>query len=106
MSIEMVRCTSCRGTKKLAKLGGVVGDCNICDGTGKIKASDKPKMSQSGVVDCNENFNANNSGIIGHVANVVASEDVVVVVPEVVLDEPKTTEIVRKRAVFKRKKEA
>lgn len=47
MSDVLVRCTSCRGTKKLAKLGGVIGDCNLCDGTGKIKESEKPVMTQS-----------------------------------------------------------
>ena len=39
---ELVRCPSCRGSKKVAKLGGVIGDCNTCDGEGKIKACDKP----------------------------------------------------------------
>jgi uncharacterized NAD-dependent epimerase/dehydratase family protein len=39
---EMVRCPSCRGSKKVAKLGGVIGDCNTCEGKGQIKAVDKP----------------------------------------------------------------
>ncbi len=39
---ELVRCPSCRGAKKVAKLGGVIGECNTCNGEGKIKASDKP----------------------------------------------------------------
>lgn len=38
----MIRCVACRGSKVVAKLGGIHGDCNTCDGTGKIKASDKP----------------------------------------------------------------
>ena len=40
--MEMIRCPSCRGSKKVAKLGGVIGDCNTCEGKGQIKAVDKP----------------------------------------------------------------
>ena len=39
--IEMVRCPGCRGMKKVAKLGGIMGDCNQCQGKGQIKAVDK-----------------------------------------------------------------
>lgn len=39
--MEKVRCPSCRGAKKMAKLGGVIGECNTCDGEGKIDACDK-----------------------------------------------------------------
>lgn len=39
---ELIRCNACRGTKQVAKLGGIFGDCNTCNGTGKIKAIDKP----------------------------------------------------------------
>ncbi len=38
---DTVRCPSCRGAKKVPKLGGVIGECNTCDGEGKIKACDK-----------------------------------------------------------------
>ncbi len=38
---DTVRCPSCRGAKKVPKLGGVIGECNTCEGTGKIKACDK-----------------------------------------------------------------
>lgn len=40
--IDTVRCPSCRGAKKVPKLGGVIGECNTCNGDGKIKAIDKP----------------------------------------------------------------
>jgi hypothetical protein len=33
---DLKRCTNCRGMKKVAKLGGMIGDCNLCSGTGKI----------------------------------------------------------------------
>lgn len=39
---DMIRCTACRGSKIVAKLGGIAGDCSLCNGTGKIKAEDKP----------------------------------------------------------------
>jgi len=35
--IDTVRCTSCRGSKQVPKLGGIIGDCNTCQGTGKVK---------------------------------------------------------------------
>lgn len=37
-----VRCPACRGSKKVAKLGGMIGECNTCSGSGQINASDKP----------------------------------------------------------------
>ncbi len=40
---ESVRCPACRGSKKVPKLGGVIGDCNLCQGKGSILAVDKPK---------------------------------------------------------------
>ena len=38
----MIRCTSCKGSKKLYKLGGILGDCGLCNATGRIKECDKP----------------------------------------------------------------
>ena len=40
--MDDIRCPACRGAKKVAKLGGIIGECNTCKGTGKIKACDKP----------------------------------------------------------------
>lgn len=40
--MEMIRCPACRGAKKVAKLGGMIGDCNSCKGKGEIKECDKP----------------------------------------------------------------
>ncbi len=42
--MEEIRCPACRGSKKVAKLGGMIGDCNTCKGKGQIKACDKPIM--------------------------------------------------------------
>jgi hypothetical protein len=38
----LIRCPTCKGQKKLPKLGGVVGECDTCNATGKIKIKDKP----------------------------------------------------------------
>lgn len=38
---DIVRCPACRGSKKVAKLGGVIGECNTCKGTGTIEATAK-----------------------------------------------------------------
>ena len=40
--MQMIRCPACRGAKKVAKLGGMLGDCNTCIGKGEIKECDKP----------------------------------------------------------------
>jgi hypothetical protein len=48
---EKVRCPSCRGSKKVPKLGGVVGDCNTCNGEGQILAAHKVVIK---VVDVNQ----------------------------------------------------
>lgn len=40
---ETVRCPACRGSKKVAKLGGIIGDCNTCVGLGTIPVEDKPR---------------------------------------------------------------
>lgn len=41
--MNKVRCPNCRGMKQVAKLGGMMGDCNLCLGVGSIKAEHKPK---------------------------------------------------------------
>ena len=40
--VDMIRCPSCRGSKKVPKLGGMIGDCNTCKGKGEILESDRP----------------------------------------------------------------
>lgn len=40
--MNKMRCPSCRGAKKVPKLGGVIGDCNTCGGKGEINEIDKP----------------------------------------------------------------
>lgn len=40
---DKITCPTCRGAKVMLKLGGMTGDCNLCSGSGKIKACDLPK---------------------------------------------------------------
>jgi len=44
MTEQTVRCPSCRGAKKVPKLGGMIGECNTCVGVGKINVCDKVKI--------------------------------------------------------------
>jgi hypothetical protein len=39
---DTIRCPSCRGAKKVPKLGGMIGECNTCIGKGTILLADKP----------------------------------------------------------------
>ena len=39
---DSIRCPACRGSKKVPKLGGMIGECNTCTGKGTILAVDKP----------------------------------------------------------------
>lgn len=48
---ERIRCTSCRGSKQVAKLGGIMGECNACEGKGTILASDKPVVAVPEIVE-------------------------------------------------------
>jgi hypothetical protein len=49
--VEMVRCPACRGSKRVPKLGGMIGDCNTCNGNGLIKAVDKPVKVEAVIED-------------------------------------------------------
>ncbi len=92
--MEMVRCPACRGAKKVAKLGGVIGKCNMCSGDGRIKAADKPKLAP--VMEP-----VNSVDIIKQVADVTPVSVLDAVEVEVIADDVK---IDPKKAIFKRKK--
>lgn len=110
---DEIRCPACRGRKHVEKLGGIIGECNTCAGSGKIKACDKPIMIAP-VVD---SATLNIINAVGRVTpNQIDPLDAIhgsTVVDEhmVTIEEPKPSTIVRdlkaqgKRAVFKRKKE-
>lgn len=86
--MSKIRCPGCRGSKRVPKLGGIVGDCNTCVGTGHISAADKPvfvKVEPETVV---------TTDIIDSVAECVASSTV----------QDDTTKIDAKRVLYKRKR--
>lgn len=82
---DMIRCPACRGSKKVAKLGGIIGDCNMCDGDGRIATKEKAKPVVA-VVD------AEASELIKAVSEAIAAP-----IPEPV-------KVDAKRAIYKRKK--
>jgi DnaJ-class molecular chaperone len=85
---DLIRCPACRGAKKVPKLGGMIGECNTCEGSGKIKAVDKPKpVTVEPVIEVNEVIAA-----VSNVADIVQPEPVDI------------KAVAKKRAVFTRKK--
>ena len=88
--VELIRCTACRGTKKVAKLGGIVGDCNTCDGTGKIDIKDRPIL-------CMDTLDVTDIGLIDSVARVKPNA------VDEIESKPANDVIETKRKVFKRK---
>lgn len=92
-----VRCPACRGAQKVAKLGGMMGECNTCNGKGTILAVDKPVKVEITVEDvcAKELIDA-----VSDVTSVVALD--IPVVKEQPKDEPKF-KLEGKKAVFKHK---
>jgi len=43
---EFIRCQRCKGTKKIARIGGIVGECTACEGSGKMLASEKVAIAE------------------------------------------------------------
>ena len=97
---DTVRCPSCRGAKKIAKLGGIVGECNTCMGKGTILLKDKPVVLKVQALGAN-------AGIIGQVARCLPIEPMgrgSVVLDSKVDNVVKNEKVDGKRAVYKRKK--
>jgi len=42
-----VRCPNCRGMKQVYKLGGILGECDKCEGSGKILESELPQKVEA-----------------------------------------------------------
>jgi hypothetical protein len=98
MSEDLIRCPSCRGSKKVAKLGGMIGECNSCNGDGKIKQGDKPKLVEAvpevPVMD-----------LIAGVSRVVKEAPVEGNVPRAEIQKAvESIKVDPKRAIYKRKK--
>ena len=71
---DTVRCPACRGSKKVPKLGGMIGECNLCAGKGTILAADKAKTVIVEPV-------ASNTDIINAVAQAVPAQRIVKTAP-------------------------
>ena len=91
MTKELVRCPCCRGSKKVAKLGGIVGDCDHCDATGKVKPT--PKVIVDQIVD-------DTVSIVDAVSRVHHSADIIESLSEIIVDE--SAEEIGKRKIYKR----
>ena len=85
---DLIRCSACRGAKKVPKLGGMIGDCNTCKGLGQIKASDAHVMVKPQPVPVV-------TEIIKAVSDCVPASDALSVEPEIKIDPQK--------AIYKRK---
>jgi len=88
MSEDLIRCPSCRGSKKVAKLGGMIGECNSCNGDGKIKQGDKPVYTVPEVVIP-----------VADIMNAVSQ-----VQPVAKIEATPVVKVDPKRAIYKRKK--
>lgn len=87
---DTVRCPSCRGAKKVPKLGGIIGECNTCRGKGNILASDKPRPVIAPVVE--------------PVAEVIAAvADCITVTDTKPVANESDIKVDAKRAIYKRK---
>lgn len=110
--MDMIRCTACRGMKKVPKLGGMIGDCNLCEGTGRIIEGQRQNIASIAAPCANEIIKA-----VDRVTN-NADEQLMDGSEKIAgaqfVDVTETTEDVKpeiqkfvsngKRAVFKRKK--
>ena len=93
---DMIRCPACRGAKKVAKLGGIIGECNSCTGKGQILASDKPVKVEPDVIPAIDN-------IVKAVADSVPASSVPLCAPSATVLE-QDVKIDGKKALYKRKK--
>lgn len=95
--MDKVRCPGCKGAKKVPKLGGMLGECNQCVGTGSINAADKVIPAKINVV---EEVNP----VIKAVADCVPSSDIQHKADIETLPVAPDVKINGKKANFRRKK--
>lgn len=94
--MNKIRCPNCRGAKQVAKLGGMIGDCNLCLGEGNINAEDKPKPV---IIEPVEPA----SDVIKQVAGIAAIKIEKAKPVEDVLPEEPQVKVNPKKALYKRK---
>lgn len=93
---DSIRCPACRGSKKVPKLGGMIGQCNTCNGKGTILAVDKPVKVDSIVEDvCAKE-------LINAVAQAVPVSDDKFEVAQDLVEEP-AIKVDPKKALYRRK---
>lgn len=90
--VEMVRCPNCRGMKKVAKLGGMMGDCNLCSGKGEIAETDRVKPLLVAPVES-----------VAHIVSAVADCVPATTVETLPVSEPQI-KIDGKKAIYRKKK--
>ena len=89
---DTVRCPACRGAKKVAKLGGMIGECSTCSGKGTILEADKPKPVLVQI----DNTQAELIKAVAESVPATTIEPIAIVEPVVKIDP--------KKALYKRKK--
>lgn len=96
--MEMSRCGNCMGKKKMAGLGGVAADCNLCKGVGQIVKIDV------NAADISKEIETAASEIIKQVAiaKAVRIDKKKVVEAEVVQNE-EVIKVDAKRAIYRKK---
>ena len=91
--MDSIRCSNCRGAKKVAKLGGMIGDCNLCLGTGLMAGDERSKAVTVEAVEPA-------SDVIKAVASVAAIQINKV---EPVIEAVEPVKVDAKKAIYKRK---
>ena len=96
--MDKIRCSHCRGGKQVAKLGGMMGDCNLCAGTGLMNVSDRAQSVVNAPVE-------NPSDLIKAVAGVAAIKLEKPAIEAVEIEQPAMIQpkIDPKKAIYKRK---
>lgn len=93
--MDKVRCTVCKGSKLMMKLGAILGKCTLCNGKGEIDPSQIP---QAVVVKLEPVVNREIIDQISNVVPVVLEESDLITVPKDV-----DIKIDGKKAIYKRK---
>ncbi len=104
--MDKVRCPACRGSKRVPKLGGMIGECDTCKGIGSINAEDKPVPVKSEPVPIVNDIIKATAEVIPHAITTdmesVDSDKIVIESVKVIESKPINGDA--KRALYKRKK--
>lgn len=98
--MDKIRCSNCRGMKQVAKLGGMLGDCNLCLGTGLIDVADKPKMVSVATVEPVADIVSQVASIVPKAIKIEKEKEPIAVVDVVEAEKLKAHS---KKAIYKRK---